>query len=345
MPIYPSGTIQLEFRQLSHYTKDPRYKNAADRISHMIEGMRNHGGLMNTYINRQSGSDGSPFLITFGAMSDSAYEYFLKGWVQTGKKEEWLWNLYANAMQGMHDQLLQHTCSSPPITYVADLKGPGRFEHKMDHLACFLPGNLAMGVAHRPDAPNAARDLQTAKDLMDTCVKMYTQQSTGVGAEYMRFEGPPRCGMFNGANHNLMRPETIESLMYLWRVTKDQKWRDAGWAMMEAFNRCCRIETGGYTGLRDVTNPNSAKDDTQQSFWLAETLKYLYLLFSPDDVVPLDKYVFNTEAHPLLVYDGQDGLRRELGRAAAAADLVPMPPLANMTKEQVQSWVLHGFSQ
>lgn len=38
---------------------------------------------------------------------------------------------------------------------------------------------------------------------MDTCVKMYTQQSTGVGAEYARFEGPPRCGMFNGANHNL----------------------------------------------------------------------------------------------------------------------------------------------
>ena len=31
-----------------------------------------------------------------------------------------------------------------------------------------------------------------------------------------------------------MRPETVESLMYLWRVTKDQKWRDAGWKMMEA---------------------------------------------------------------------------------------------------------------
>ena len=44
------------------------------------------------------------------------------------------------------------------------------------------------------------------------------------------------------------------------------------------------------------------QDHTQQSFWLAETLKYMYLLFSPDDVVPLDKYVFNTEAHPLLTW-------------------------------------------
>ena len=45
------------------------------------------------------------------------------------------------------------------------------------------------------------------------------------------------------------------------------------------------------------------KDDTQQTFWLAETLKYLYLIFSPDDVVPLDKYVLNTEAHPLLIWE------------------------------------------
>jgi hypothetical protein len=36
-----------------------------------------------------------------------------------------------------------------------------------------------------------------------------------------------------------------------------------------------------------------------ESFWLAETLKYFYLLFVDDpDVIPLDKYVFNTEAHP-----------------------------------------------
>lgn len=35
----------------------------------------------------------------------------------------------------------------------------------------------------------------------------------------------------------------------------------------------------------------------------AETLKYLYLLFSPNDLLPLDKIVLNTEAHPLPRFD------------------------------------------
>jgi hypothetical protein len=40
------------------------------------------------------------------------------------------------------------------------------------------------------------------------------------------------------------------------------------------------------------------KSDLMPSYFLAETLKYLYLLFAPDSVLDLDKVVFNTEAHP-----------------------------------------------
>ena len=41
--------------------------------------------------------------------------------------------------------------------------------------------------------------------------------------------------------------------------------------------------------------------DKMESFWPAETLKYLYLLLddSSPEVLPLDQFVFNTEAHPL----------------------------------------------
>ena len=106
------------------------------------------------------------------------YEYLLKQWVQTGKREDWLWEMYSSAMDGMHEHLLQTDC--PDLWWVADLREDGRMDQKMDHLACFLPGLLALGVAHRPDAPNAARDLHTAEKLLDTCVKMYTDQVTGL---------------------------------------------------------------------------------------------------------------------------------------------------------------------
>lgn len=66
---------------------------------------------------------------------------------------------------------------------------------------------------------------------------------------------------------------------------------------LQALEKYCRVENG-YSGLKDVYNSNSAKDDVQQSFFIAETLKYLWLLFSDDDVLPLDQWVFNTEAHP-----------------------------------------------
>ena len=61
------------------------------------------------------------------------------------------------------------------------------------------------------------------------------------------------------------------------------------------------MEGGGYAGLKDVRLASPQRDDTQQSFFLAETLKYLWLLFSPDDAFDLDEWVLNTEAHPLRV--------------------------------------------
>jgi hypothetical protein len=60
----------------------------------------------------------------------------------------------------------------------------------------------------------------------------------------------------------------------------------------------CRTESA-YSGLRDVRASDPQQDNSMQSFALAETFKYLYLLFSPSSVLPLSQYVFTTEAHPL----------------------------------------------
>ena len=45
-----------------------------------------------------------------------------------------------------------------------------------------------------------------------------------------------------------------------------------------------------------------------ESFWLGETLKYLYLVQTPlsKHGIDLNKYVFNTEAHPTRVFSLYD---------------------------------------
>ncbi len=82
---------------------------------------------------------------------------------------------------------------------------------------------------------------------------------------------------------------------------------------MQALETHCRVDNG-YAGLKDVTHLPPPKDDTQQSFFIAETLKYLYLLFSEDSLLSLDDWVFNTEAHPLPVLSN-------------VPDYPPLPPV------------------
>lgn len=69
----------------------------------------------------------------------------------------------------------------------------------------------------------------------------------------------------------------------------------------QAFEKYCK-DSDGYSGLKDVTEVPPRRDNTMQSFFLAETLKYFYLLFSPASEISLDEWVFNTEAHPIRIW-------------------------------------------
>jgi len=59
------------------------------------------------------------------------------------------------------------------------------------------------------------------------------------------------------------------------------------------------VSTGGYSSLDDVTSIPAPMRNKMETFFLGETLKYLYLLFGDKNVLPLTEFVFNTEAHPL----------------------------------------------
>ncbi|KAJ6051262.1 hypothetical protein N7499_010625 [Penicillium canescens] len=97
----------------------------------------------------------------------------------------------------------------------------------------------------------------------------------------------------------ILRPEAIESVFIMYRLTGEESWRKKGWQMFEAIVKHTRTDLA-HAGINDVTAQKPTQMDTMESFWLAETLKYFYLLFSDTTVVDLDKYVLNTEAHPFL---------------------------------------------
>ena len=95
----------------------------------------------------------------------------------------------------------------------------------------------------------------------------------------------------------LLRPEVIESVFVMYRVTGDVRWREEAWSMFTAITNRCRTNIA-FASLEDVTSNNSRQVDKMESFWLAETLKYFYLIFSEPSEISLDDYVLNTEAHP-----------------------------------------------
>lgn len=95
-----------------------------------------------------------------------------------------------------------------------------------------------------------------------------------------------------------LRPEAIESVFYMYRITGDKAWQDKAWRMFQAIDSHAKTNIA-YAVVQDVRDERSQLTDTMESFWTGETLKYFYLIFSEPDLVSLDEYVLNTEAHPL----------------------------------------------
>ncbi len=84
----------------------------------------------------------------------------------------------------------------------------------------------------------------------------------------------------------------------MYRITGDPVWQEKGWNMFQAVIRATRAGVG-HSAVDDVAFPKGPQPlDNMESFWLAETLKYFYLLFTTPDVISLDDWVLNTEAHP-----------------------------------------------
>ncbi|XP_044583654.1 mannosyl-oligosaccharide 1,2-alpha-mannosidase IA isoform X1 [Cotesia glomerata] len=288
------GTMHLEFSYLSDITGNPVFKSKVEHVRSTLRSLEKPKGLYPNFIHPRTGKWGLHH-ISLGALGDSFYEYLLKAWIQSGKEDTEAREMYEEAINAIIDHMIFK--SPGGLTYVSDLKYD-KVEHKMGHLACFAGGMFALG-AKAMDNDESRNHMAYAAELTRTCHESYDRSVTKLGPETFHFtdKTEAKC-LKNGEKYYILRPETFESYFILWRLTKDPKYREWGWEAVEALEKHCRVP-GGFTGISNVYSVDSAKDDVQQSYFFAETLKYLYLLFSDDNLISLDDWVFNSEAHML----------------------------------------------
>ncbi|XP_023308968.2 endoplasmic reticulum mannosyl-oligosaccharide 1,2-alpha-mannosidase [Lucilia cuprina] len=293
-------TIQLEFRDLSRITNVTLYESVAHRVNEKVHALEKNNGLVPIFINANTGTFRNYATVSLGARGDSYYEYLIKQWIQTGHKEnDFLVTDYIRAIDGVFSQLLRRTPKENHV-YIGELINGKEFKPKMDHLTCYLPGTLLLG--HHYGMPDS--HLLLARDLLETCYQTYMKQPTQLAPEisYFAVGEHEELDIYVKPNdaHNLLRPEFVESLYYFYALTGNRTYQEMGWNIFQAFEKYTKV-SHGYSSIGNVKNIfNTRLRDMMESFWLGETLKYFYLLFSDSPKeIDLEQWIFNTEAHPL----------------------------------------------
>ncbi|CAM9023729.1 unnamed protein product [Wickerhamomyces anomalus] len=313
------STLQLEFKYLSKLTGESLYWEKVENIMKILDKNHPKDGLVPIYVHPETGKyQGN--LIRLGSRGDSYYEYLLKQYLQTENQEPIYNMMYQESNRGIKQHLLRKSKPNG-LTFIGELERGigGPLSNKMDHLVCFIGGSFALGATNGEDLLTARKsgswdhlkeeDMMIAKEITHSCWKTYEGTATGLSPEIVVFntneDAKEDFYIKPLDRHNLERPETVESLFILYRITKDPIYREWGWKIFESFVKHTKTPDGSYTSLDDVTTIPSKQRDNMESFWLAETLKYLYLLFddSEDEKLPLNKVVFNTEAHPFPRFD------------------------------------------
>jgi mannosidase alpha-like ER degradation enhancer 2 len=268
------GTQMLEFGTLSKLTGDPRYYDAARRAVVALFERRSRIGLVGSAVDVESGRwVGRDSHVSGGI--DSYYEYLLKAWLLFGDSTfKRMWDTSIVAVN----------------RYLADER-TGQLWYGHADMETGVRGATRFGALDAFFAAVLAKSGDTARAgrLMRSVFAMWTR--FGIEPEQLDYVTmrPVEPGY-------VLRPEAIESAYSLFRLTGDARYREMGRAMVDSLFRYTRSDVG-FAALTSVVTKEHR--DQMESFFLAETLKYAWLLFAPSATLPFDSVVFNTEAHPI----------------------------------------------
>jgi mannosidase alpha-like ER degradation enhancer 2 len=269
-----TGTLLLEFGTLSKLTRRPVFYEKAKRALVETFKRRSPLGLVGQSIDVETGAWTNTDSHISGGI-DSYYEYLWKCWRLFGDKDcREMWNASIPAV----NKYLADEIGGELWYGHANMQTGKRAKTTYGALDAFFPALLAL-----------AGDLERARRLQTSSFKMWNLYS--IEPEILDYKA---MHVVVGSYH--LRPEIVESTYYLYHYTRDRQYRQIGEKMFDDFVKYCRTDSG-YTALADVISKQ--KLDEMESFVLAETFKYFYLLFAQPETLEFDQVIFNTEAHPL----------------------------------------------
>ncbi|XP_072930493.1 ER degradation-enhancing alpha-mannosidase-like protein 3 isoform X2 [Epargyreus clarus] len=266
-----AGTIILEFAALSRLTGNPIYELKAARAMDRLWNTRHRTTeLMGTTIDVHSG-DWVRKDSGVGAGIDSYYEYCLKAYILLGDAK------YLRRFNRHYNAIKKYISRGPLMLAVYMHRPHLQSRNFMDALLAFWPGvQVMMG------------DLRPAVEIHEMLYQVMQRHTFIPEAFTSDFQ-------VHWGQHPL-RPEFLESTYFLHRATGDPYYLRVGRYILRALQQYARVSCG-YAAVNDVRT--RAHEDRMDSFVLAETFKYLFMLFSKDEDLPvnLQRYIMTTEAH------------------------------------------------
>ena len=292
-----AGTLYLEWATLSHLTGNPTYESRAFHAVQKLYSMRSAIGLVGSelsvdtggWVHRDTG---------IGAGIDSYYEYLLKSYFLTGNSTflDMFADSYAAATLNLQMNVLQEGGNDWVWLLNKDMETNNMMNTFVWALSAFWPGLQVM-----------AGQLEAARSLHSNFASAW--EAFGWLPEMFDLNlAAPHPSLV----YYVLRPELMESTYMLYAATRDEEFVSLGSKLLKTLNERNRAVCG-FAGIANVQTGQLI--DKMESFFLAETVKYLYLLFSSRELEydsVLDQYVISTEAHFLspIVGGGEDVNRR-----------------------------------
>ncbi|KAJ5487430.1 CAZyme family GH47 [Penicillium desertorum] len=329
------GSFTLEFTRLSQITGDPKYFDAAQRVMELFDKKQDTTelpGLWPVSVNAREGAfDDNVF--TLGAEASSLHKSLPGAYALLGGKLPMYRRMYENAtltaaghnlFRPMNSEGKDVPISGAVRVVTADNGNQQiHLEPQMQYQSCFA-GEIAHKLvdgciwAHRVIPlgimPESFDVVPCASLKSCPWSEWHWKQEVWKNANRLEPEPNPNLNVdtfirdhrlpkgFTGipdTAYNL-RPEAIESILTLYRVSGREDLLDAAWDMFQAMQSATQTKNGN-AAIGDVTDDGSevTLKDSMDSMWMSQTLKYFYLMFSPPDLISLDEFVFNAGGHPL----------------------------------------------